>query len=156
MNSINKSKLVYWQTYYNDTLFWQGGGVISMVCMFLLWISKSVISSIGGVSRCCQYNWDSSLHCHSFNPTNVLCHNFISLLLLIQGYVACLNLTLTEPMQCTQFPCQSLTFSWLTFKCTLQAVFCRIFLIHFGKEKATLTWALTKIFSCQVDLKYNK
>ena len=117
------------------------------ICHFIYW----------GVSRCCQYNWDSSLHCHSFNPTNVLCHNFISLMLLIQGYVACLNLTLTEPMQCTQFPCQSLTFSWLTFKCTLQAVFCRIFLIHFGKEKATLTWALTiKIFSCQVDLKYNK
>ena len=49
-------------------------------------------------------------------------------------------------------PCQSLTFSWLTFKCTLQAVFWRIFLIHFGKEKATLIWALTKIFSCQVDI----
>ena len=73
-------------------------------------------------------------------------------MLLIQGYVACLNLTLTGPMQCLQLLCQSLTFSLLKFKCTLQAVFCRIFPIHFGKEKATLIWALTKIFSCQVDI----
>ena len=81
--------------------FGKGEGLSEWYACFYSGFQNLSFHLLGG-KPLCQYNWDSSLHCHSFNSTKVLCHNFICLMLLIQGYVACLNLTLTGPMQCTQ------------------------------------------------------